>query len=514
LAAYNLLKNTFELHPFLFGVFTTIFIFIFNIHIVKFPELILPLTTIIFTIIILTILIKSVLKNKKKTAMIITIGSILFFSYGHFYEIIENEVGTFSHSYLLIAFLILFVIGSVYFIRTKIKLDNLTKIVNVIGVTIIIISMINLGIYFIEDTPKIEINELENENLQKNNFSNNLNSPDIYYIILDAYAGQESLENTFNFDNTEFYDFLIENNFYVAKQGYANYEETYKSLSSSLNMNYINEIDSYNLQKRIDLGYEMIENNKVMSNLKSKEYKIINFFSGWGPTRDMPLADLNVCNEYRGILDSEFFSMVINKSILDPFYVKLFENDRKELLSCHIEKIKNIQKISDKPIFVFAHITIPHGPYIFGPNGEHITPTSIQLGDKGDDKEKYIGQLQYTNKLMKDVINTILNSEKYVKNSPIIVIQGDHASGIVRFENMQEDGLQDIFSILIAIHAPQIEKNIFEEKLTPVNTFRHIFNTYFEDDYPILEQKQYKTLPESPWKFVDVTDIVMKKTED
>ena len=88
MAAYNLLKNTFELHPFLFGVFTTIFIFIFNIHIVKFPELILPLTTIIFTIIILTILIKSVLKNKKKTAMIITIGSILFFSYGHFYEII------------------------------------------------------------------------------------------------------------------------------------------------------------------------------------------------------------------------------------------------------------------------------------------------------------------------------------------------------------------------------------------------------------------------------------------
>jgi len=52
--------------------------------------------------------------------------------------------------------------------------------------------MINLGIYFIEDIPKIETNELENENFQKNNFDNNLNSPDIYYIILDAYAGQKS----------------------------------------------------------------------------------------------------------------------------------------------------------------------------------------------------------------------------------------------------------------------------------------------------------------------------------
>tara|TARA_Y100001960_G_scaffold330821_1_gene425979 strand:+ start:3823 stop:5355 length:1533 start_codon:yes stop_codon:yes gene_type:complete len=507
----NLIKNTFELHPYLFGIFTTIFVFTFNIHIVKFHELVLPLTSIIIVITLLTIFIKSILKNKKKSAFIITIGSILFFSYGHFYEIIENNIGTFPHSYLLIIFLILFIIGTLYFIKTKTKLDNLTKITNGVAITIIIISIVNLGAYFIEDTPEIRINESMNSDIEQNEFDKNNYSPDIYYIILDAYAGQQSLQKTFNFDNSEFNNFLTEKNFFIAKYGYSNYEETYKSLSSALNMDYINEIDSYGLQKRIDLGYKMIENNKVMSHAKSKEYKIINFFSGWGPTRDMPLADLNVCSEYRGILDSEFFSMVINKSIIDPIYVKLFENDRREILFCNLEKIKTIHEISDKHIFVFAHFTIPHGPYIFGPNGEHLTPESIQLGDKGDDKEKYIGQLQYTNKLLKNLIETILNSEKYEKNPPIIILQGDHASGIVPFENMQEEGLQDIYSILIAIHAPEIEKNIFEKTLTPVNTFRHIFNTYYEDDFPILEQRQYKTLPEPPWKFVDVTDIVMKE---
>ena len=106
----NLVKNTFELHPFFFGVFTTIFIFAFNIHIVKFQDLALPFLIIIGTIVILTIPIRFVLKNSKKTAFIITISLIIFFSYGHFYEIIESQVDSFSDKILLPVFLILFFI--------------------------------------------------------------------------------------------------------------------------------------------------------------------------------------------------------------------------------------------------------------------------------------------------------------------------------------------------------------------------------------------------------------------
>ena len=31
------------------------------------------------------------------------------------------------------------------------------------------------------------------------------NLPDIYYIILDEYAGTDSLQKDFNFDNSDFY---------------------------------------------------------------------------------------------------------------------------------------------------------------------------------------------------------------------------------------------------------------------------------------------------------------------
>jgi len=507
----NLLKNTFELHPFFFGVFTTIFLFAFNIHIVKFQDLVLPFLIIITTIVVLTIPIRFVLKNSKKTAFIITISLIIFFSYGHFYEIVENI----SHKILLPIFFILFIAGIIYFIKTKRTLDNATKIVNGIGFVIIIISVINIGVYLIDTEQVGIVNEIDNEQLVGNGLYEYEKYPDIYYIILDGYAGSESLKKTFEFENNEFRDFLISNNFYVPQHSHANYPHSYQSLASSLNMKYINEIESENLQKRTDVAYQMIENNLVMNNFKSKGFEIINVYSGWGPTRDMNISDINLCDEYRGLVDSELFSMVLNKSVLDPFFVKLFEDDRKDLIMCHFSKIKNAHSITEKPIFLFAHITIPHGPYVFGPNGESITPESLQLGenvvDLGNNKVNkagYLGQLKFTNKLATDMIeNILLNYE----NPPIIVIQGDHGSGeIPGWNKLEKEGLQERHSNFVAILVPNSEKEIFYETITPVNIFRIILNNYFGETLPLLDDKMYGMEFDPPWKFVDVTKIVLE----
>ena len=511
----NLIKNTFELHPFFFGIFTTIFIFAFNIHIVKFQDLTLPFLIIIGTIVALTIPIKFVLKNSKKTAFIITISLIIFFSYGHFYDIIESQMDSLSHKILLPIFLIPFLIGIIYFIKTKRKLDSATKIVNGVGFVIILISVINIGVYFIDTEPEDTINQINNEQIVKSSMYENENFHDVYYIILDGYAGSESLKKTFEFENDEFTDFLLSKNFFVPQHSHANYPHSYQSLASSLNMNYINEIESEDLQKRTDIAYQMIDNNLVMKNFKSKGFELINVYSGWGPTRDISISDINLCDEYHGLVDSELFSMVLNKSVLDPFFVKLFEDDRKDLIMCHFSKIKNAHSITEKAIFLFAHITIPHGPYIFGPNGESITPESLQLGENvvGLENNKvnktgYLGQLKFTNKLVIDMIENILS--KY-EQPPIIVIQGDHGSGeMPGWNKLEKEGLQERHSNFVAILVPNSDKEIFYETITPVNIFRIIFNNYFGEALPLLDDKMYGTELEPPWKFVDVTEIVLE----
>ena len=503
-------KNPFVLHPFLFGLFTTIFLFSHNIGLVKFQDLFSPISVIIITVIILLVIINLILKNKNKSALIVSLGLILFFSYGFIYEIIDSSFeSNLKHKYIIAVFVIVFLISTFYLIKTHRILDNATKITNAIGVVIILISLSNIVVYSIEGDSFTNDFSTDNQIITTDN---KVNLPDVYYIILDAYAGTESLENEFNFDNSKFYDFLTEKGFYVTKKSHSNYPSTHQSIASSLNMEYIDQIySSGSLQKRMDNAYEIIDNNKVMKNFKSNGYTIININSGWGPSREISNADINLCTNYRGVSDSELFSMIVNKSMLNPVYVKIFEEDRRELLLCHFSTLSEVNKMTDDPIFVFSHITTPHAPYIFGPNGEKVTPKSLELGYEVKDKEGYIGQLQYTNKLVEDTIEEILT--KY-DIPPIIIIQGDHGSGETESElswqDHDDDALKERFSILNAFLVPENEDEIFYETITPVNTFRILFNHIFNDKYDLLEDRLYVAESEFPWNFIEKTELILQ----
>ena len=66
--------------------------------------------------------------------------------------------------------------------------------------------------------------------------------PDIYYIILDAYACSDVMKNHFDFDNEPFLNRLEQKGFFVARQSTANYCQTRLSLCSSLNGDYLQSL--------------------------------------------------------------------------------------------------------------------------------------------------------------------------------------------------------------------------------------------------------------------------------
>ena len=43
-----------------------------------------------------------------------------------------------------------------------------------------------------------------------------------------------------------------------------------------------------------------------------------------------------------------------------------------------------------------------------------------------------------------------------------------------------------------------------------VNIFRIFFNTYFDTEFPILEDKKFWYQPTKPYDFIDVTEIIDK----
>ena len=280
-------------HPLLFSFFPTFYVYSQNIHVLIPTELLLPLLVISGGTIVGFIILEKILKNKIKVALILTLFLILFFSYGHIYNILNDispenfDLG--KHRYLLIPFTVIFVSGIIYFLKTKRKLNNATKITNVMSVAIMLMISMTVvtnvldGNFYGSQTLDYEENFLGMGSSQEFNlndlFSNpssksiidiqntlrDSNLPDIYYIISDEYGSYQSLKEFFNYDNSDFVNYLKHNDFFVNEKSFANYPRTIQSISSSLNMEYLDKITEQTgiNSKSYHLLNEHISNNKV-----------------------------------------------------------------------------------------------------------------------------------------------------------------------------------------------------------------------------------------------------------
>jgi hypothetical protein len=130
--------------------------------------------------------------------------------------------------------------------------------------------------------------------------------------------------------------------------------------------------------------------------------------------------------------------------------------------------LDTLQKIPDLPAktFTYAHLYVTHQPFVFYPDGS-FHPFLMQ------DVRAYGDQVVFINTELLEIVKTILaNSDP----DPIIVIQGDHSY----FRST------DRVKILNAYYLPDGGSENLYPTITPVNTFRVIFNTYFGGQYELL----------------------------
>jgi hypothetical protein len=147
------------------------------------------------------------------------------------------------------------------------------------------------------------------------------------------------------------------------------------------------------------------------------------------------------------------------------------------------------------PKFVFVHLVIPHHPFVFGPNGEELNSSESSKGVPRfeDYKVKYPDQVRYINKRITALVDLIMQSSP---NPPVIVIQGDH--GPAPFDVNERR-----MKILNAYYFPDGTEGLYPT-ITPVNTFRLIFNKYFGQDYPLLEDRSLYSAYDIPYNYEEV----------
>ncbi len=519
---WNIRKDTSIFHPVFFAIYPVLFLFSNNVFFVDYTELILPLILTVSVSVGLFLFLKIFLKNWKKSALIISLGLVLFFSYGHIYNIVDDysfESLYFRHIYLITIYLGIFSIGSYFIVKSKKELENITTIANVVSLSLIIISGITIGSNLVDEGFGIS-KSIKSENLESVTTGNNQSypsinvKPDIYYIILDGYTNEIILNEFFSFDNSEFLNFLREKGFFVVPNGHSNYSQTFQSINSALNMKYVNYLaEELGKDSRANhKAFQMIDRNKVMSIAKSEGYFIVNFASNDAKTGNIEVADIAICEEANPFVKSQFMIMLIRTSALSPVYVELFDSHIRERTYCVLSELPNLEeRFNDqKPLFVFAHLLVPHPPYRFGPNGEEITPNELELGQSGwDEKKGYIDQIMYINKEISKIVSNIIEKSEV---QPVIIIQGDHGSfHILDAKNPTKDGIRERMSILNAYYLPDInddgEDNTYNN-ITPVNTFRLVFNKYLNTSFDLLDDHVFYSSYQRPYDFMNVTDMV------
>ena len=106
---------------------------------------------------------------------------------------------------------------------------------------------------------------------------------------------------------------------------------------------------------------------------------------------------------------------------------------------------------------------MPHAPFVFDELGKkYISSDSIT------DKQKYLGQLKYTNSLTLETLKYIFKNSK---TKPIIIIQGDHGFRTLVDGTQIEKSLV-AHSVFYAIYTPN--GLIVPSIINPSTTFRKI----------------------------------------
>jgi len=74
----------------------------------------------------------------------------------------------------------------------------------------------------------------------------------------------------------------------------------------------------------------------------------------------------------------------------------------------------------DQPTFVFAHVLLPHHPYVFDADGSFLT---IEELDRFDALERYVNQVRYANDEIYRIVDELLDVP--ADEQPIILVQSD-----------------------------------------------------------------------------------------
>jgi hypothetical protein len=417
---------------------------------------------------------------------------IFFHLYGVLYNYLYNQDIIQVEDYTLLPLIVLL---ALYLARSATKVKNSEKVWKsaILLVSILIVS--NLFKIVPAEIAKYRASNPKAANASAlSNASEKAEYPDIYFIILDEFAGFDSMRNYWKYQEIdEFRSFLQSKGFYVAESSHSSSSDTLHQMSERLNY------QEYPLNANPDIYYGALVNNRAMSYLKSLGYTTVVFDEtklGYPAAPSMSADYLfeydssNVSNTTAdmGNLFDDFGILVAENTMLRAFPL-FYSNSLDPMFEKHQEmvfftagKLPYLDEVPS-PKFVHAHLLLPHYPFMFLENGNINNPIYYYNWNY------YLDNYKFTIKFAEKMVNNILeNSDP--ENPPIIILQSDHGARNTptRHGVLLEDYPEEYKThILNALYLPGYDTSQLSQDMNPINTFPLIFNHYFDADIPLAK---------------------------
>jgi hypothetical protein len=457
-----------------------------------------------------------IVRDWAKAAAVASLGFILFFSYGHAYELVErlNRTGLVigRHRYLLPLWVALYAAGAWWILKAR-TVRGWTQALNLVAGIALAIPVVRIIGFSVRSGAR-QADSAASVSDCSLVLPENRPAPDIYYIILDGYMRDDILREVSGFDNSAFLDSLSAMGFVIARESQSNYPSTGLSLASSLNMEYVDTLGWKGAWEEWDQARPLIVHSRLRRELECLGYQTVAFETGYYVSEwtdaDYYLTPYASAISRLGLRAgaSDFEYLWIRTSVGAAFLdaeksfsgwlAKGFEargqQDRERILFT----LENVGGVAQGigPKLVFVHVNAPHTPFVFSKDGEAVfvegteAPSLEEQPAVGHPYWKaYADQADYLNGLVLKAVKAILSNSTA---PPIIILQGDH--GFV------DSPHQARVLILNAYYLPGEGAERIYPGISPVNTFRVVLDEYLGGHYDLLpDVSYYPVSPDMPF---------------
>jgi hypothetical protein len=260
------------------------------------------------------------------------------------------------------------------------------------------------------------------------------------------------------------------------------------------------------------LVYRMLRNPRVVRFLKALGYRYV-LSSLYRPMRNDRAADFRIGGGDLGGFSHILYSTTVLPALSRAFNVAEEQLDpRRKRWQRSVSQFKEVARTtrSRRPQFVIAHLLLPHPPYLLDRKGNFVSEEEEQ---RRSWRVRYADQVLYTNRKLRELINTLLEDKA---NPPVIVLQPDEGHWPLRYwdrsdefnyETASRTELLDKFQILNAYYLPGVPRKALYPSITPVNSFRLIFNHYFNAGFRLLPDRAYGRELKPVYHFVEITHL-------